>query len=227
MSLAIEPVLPALDWTTLKARFKQLQIQTQNVFQNWQIRVHRALSWLKRAAELPDDEPDLKFMLMWVSLNSLYSRWDAARNAPGQDNAARSKFIVRVCAMDQERIGTLLRRHRSLIKKLLENPFLSSTFWRDPSNPKAKGWATQDANYLDRNLKNNDSCRVLEQVLDRLYVMRGQLMHGAATGGGKLNRQTLKYCLELLRVFTPVLIYMAIEHGANDDWPDLCYPPLT
>ena len=38
-----------------------------------------------------------------------------------------------------------LRRYRPLVKKLLEDPFLSTSFWRDPFNPKAKGWGAADA----------------------------------------------------------------------------------
>jgi hypothetical protein len=112
------------------------------------------------------------------------------------------------------------------VNKLLENFYLSNTFWRDPRNPKAKQWAAQDAHHLDRNLKDGAHNKVLAQVMDRLYVLRGQLMHGAATGGGKLNRQTLRYCLWLLELLTPLLIHVVIEHGRHDDWPDLCYPPI-
>ena len=216
---------PPLSYATLRPRFKQRQAETNNVYQNWQIRVHRSLSWLKRSEEMPDDQPDLKFMLLWVSLNALYSRWDGERNAPAHEASARSRFIVKICRMDGGRVGQFFQRHRGLVKKLLEDPFLSPVFWRDPANPKAKGWATQDANYLDRNLRAREWCKLLEQVSDRLYVLRGQLMHGAATGGGKLNRQSLKYCLTLLQLAVPLVVHVVIEHGAHDDWPDLCYPP--
>jgi hypothetical protein len=217
------------DWQSLRTRFKQLQVQTGGVHQDWQIRVHRSLSWLKRAEELigiEDGGADLRFMLLWVSLSALYSRWDAVRNAPWPDADARGRFVERVCCWDRERVGRTLRTQRPLVKKLLENFYLSNTFWRDPTNPKAKGWAAADANYLDRNLRDGEYCKVLGQVTDRLYVLRGQLVHGAATGGGKLNRQTLKYCLALMRVLTPLLIDVTLEHGWGEDWPELCYPPV-
>lgn len=216
-----------LDPTSLKAVFKQRCAESNNVFQNWQIRVHRSLSWLKRAREIPDDQPDLKFVLLWVSLNSLYSRWDTQQNAPAQDAAARTMFIERVCSWDDATVRAMLQQHRPLIKTLLENFYLSNVFWRDPSHPKAKGWGTEDANFLDRNLKEDRICRVLEQACDRLFVMRGQLVHGAATGGGKLNRQTLKHCLMLLDRVVPTLLQIVIERGRSDDWPELCYPPLN
>ena len=56
MATAADQSLPEHTWDTLRARFKQMQVKTNNVYQNWQIRVHRSLSWYKRALALPDDE---------------------------------------------------------------------------------------------------------------------------------------------------------------------------
>ncbi len=210
----------------LKARFKQLQQQTNNVYQNWQIRVHRSLSWYRRAAEIPAEQPETRFILLWISLNCLYSRWDAAQNAPGKDTAARDEFLARICRMDPVLIEALLRRYRPLLRKLLEDPFLSNTFWRDPFDARSKGRAAEDANHLESNLKSGDYRRLLGQVMSRLYVLRGQLVHGASTGGGRLNRKPLSYGLQLLVEIVPLIIHVVLEHGCSDDWPELCYPPI-
>lgn len=216
----------ALNHDALRARFKARQTETNNVFQNWQIRVHRALSWMKRAGDLPEDQPELKFLLLWISFNCLYSRWDAEKNAPGQDSAARDAFIGRIYQMDPKTIEAMVRRYRPLIKKLLEDPFLSTMFWRDPLNPKAKGWGAADAHYIDQKLKAGEFCKLFGQAVDRLYVLRGQLVHGAATGGGRLNRKPLSYCLQLMAETIPLIIHIVIEQGCHDDWPELCYPPI-
>lgn len=225
MTLSTSPTTS--EWAHLRSRFKEIQQDTGGVFQNWQIRVHRSLSWFKRALELPDgDQDDVKFMLLWVSLNALYSRWDAERNAPAHDGFARQQFIVRVCELGPIAVRDVLQRQRPYLKKLLANCYLSNTFWRNPDSPDAKARAVEDASYYDRNMKAKDYGRLLGQVMDRLYVMRGQLMHGAATGGGSLNRETLKYCLQIMQTFVPLIIGVVIDGGANDDWPELCYPPL-
>src|SRR5271154_5693203 len=83
---------PQLTGDALKARFRQLSLQTNNVHQNWQIRVHRAISWLRRADELPE-LTEARFLFFWITLNSLYSRWDVETNAPGRDTEARSRFV--------------------------------------------------------------------------------------------------------------------------------------
>jgi hypothetical protein len=220
-------VLEIADLTAdaLKARFKRLCAETNNVHQNWQIRVHRSLSWLKRAGQFDAKQPEAKFLFMWISLNSLYSRWSPEKNAPDIDGRARKDFLAKVCALDKGVILERLRQSRGLVKKLLSDPFLAEVFWRDPQHPKAKGWATEDSNYLDRNLKSGEVVRVLGQVVDRMFVLRGQIVHGASTGGSKLNRKTLNYCLLMLEIIVPVMQQIVIDHGCNDDWAALCYPP--
>ena len=109
----------------------------------------------------------------------------------------------------------------------MENPYLTADFWRQHDHPKAKGWATADANYLDKHLKEGHVCVVLGQILQRLAVFRGQLVHGASSGGSRLNRGSLKYCTMTMEVLLPLMIHLVIEHGCSDDWPDLCYPPIT
>lgn len=219
-------MLHGVSYETLRPRFKQRCEESKNVFQNWQIRVHRSLSWMKRAAVLPEDDLDLRFMLLWVAFNSIYARWDLERNAPASDPQSRDAFCHRLCDWDSPAVKELLRGNKGLVKKLVENFFLSNVFWRSPGEPAAKTNAVADAAYIERNLQTGQVGRVFCQVCDRLYVMRGQLMHGAATGGGRLNRQTLKYCLTMLGKIAPLAVSITIENGANDDWPELCYPPI-
>ena len=217
----------SLDPVSLKARFKQLQQQTNNVHQNWQIRLHRALSWHRRVVELPEDQPEAGFLFLWIAFNSLYSRWSAQTNAPDVDSHARKDFLRKICQLDADgRIPALLRQNRGLVKKLLANHYLAQVFWREPTNPKAKGWGAEDANYLDRHFKHGEFCTVLEQVVDRLFVFRGQLVHGASSSGSRLNRTTLRYCTEMLRMLVPAMILIAMDQGCGDDWPELCYPPV-
>ena len=84
--------LPQLTPEMIKVRFKLLQGQTNNVYQNWQIRVHRSLSWFNRSTQLPADQPETKFLLLWISFNCLRSPQppvssDASSESPRRSNA--------------------------------------------------------------------------------------------------------------------------------------------
>lgn len=176
---------------------------------------------------MPDTENDVRFMVLWVAINSLYARWDNLRNTPHYDSDSRNAFLEMVYGWDQTTFNGLISAKRGLILKHLENPFLSGVFWRDPHHPDAKTHATEDARHLDNNFKNKSHLKVLKQAFDRLYVLRGQLMHGAATGGSKLNRKTLNYGVLLLMSVMPTILETTIDYGSHDDWHDLCYPPIS
>jgi hypothetical protein len=216
---------PSLDPDALKLRFKARCQASNNVYQNWQVRVHRSLSWTKRAMQFDQDQPEARYLFLWIALNSLYSRWNVQKNVPDQDSVARDGFLDKLCPQDAAPFADKLHRHQGLVKKILSDPYLSEIYWREPDHPKAKGWAIADVNYLNLNFKNHDYAKVLKQVMQRLFVLRGQIVHGASTGGSRLNRSGLRYCLQLLEIFVPVIQHQVIERGCNDEWPDLCYPP--
>ncbi len=177
---------------------------------------------------MPADQPEARFLFLWIALNSLYSRWNPQTNAPDADLHARRDFLQKLCQLDAEgAIPALLHQNRGLARKLLGNAYLVHVFWRDPLNAKAKGWGAEDANHIDSHFKHREYCTVLEQVVDRLFVFRGQLVHGASSSGSRLNRTTLRYCTEMLGRLVPLTIQLVMERGCNDDWPELCYPPVA
>ena len=47
---------------------------------------------------------------------------------------------------------------------------------------------------------------ILDEILARVYLMRCQLVHGAATYGGKLNRTSLKRCVMMMQRLLPALL---------------------
>jgi hypothetical protein len=51
-------------------------------------------------------------------------------------------------------------------------------------------------------------------------------MHGAATHGGKLNRDSLRRCSIMLGHLLQAALLVLIDHGSDEDWGEMCYPPL-
>ena len=108
---------------------------------------------------------------------------------------------------------------------LLDDEYLSGYFWQEPSASRARQSrrAAHDAHtwYIEKRWT-----MVLDEILDRVYLMRCQLVHGAATYGGKLNRTSLKRCVMMMQRLLPALLLVWIDHGADEDWGPMCYPPM-
>ena len=210
----------------LTARLKQRCPQPAGAMLNFYLRVHRGVSWLQQSEDCSVDMADARFLFAWIALNSLYAKWNPQLNLPATDHGARKEFLSRLCNHDcHEQIHQLLRSLRPQIKRLFENPYLSETFWRDPAHPKAKGWGMQDDKHLDTHLKHREVFALLEQIMSRLSVLRGQLVHGASTSKSKLNRGTLTTSQQLLEKLVPQFILLMIDRHCDDTWPEVCYPP--
>jgi len=192
------------------------------------IRIHRALSWLARAEQL-DEGADRDFALLcrWISFNSLYGQWQETAREPAADRKSWRGFLDRILDLDTEdRVGEIVTQTRQLIESILDDEYLSRFFWEEPSGIRARKSrkAKFDARtwYLEKRWG-----MILDRVIERIYLMRCQLVHGAATYGGKLNRIALGRCSTMLGHLLPAVLVVMIDHGADQDWGKMCYPPLT
>jgi len=62
-------------------------------------------------------------------------------------------------------------------------------------------------------------------VLDRLYTVRNQLIHGGATYQSKVNRSQVKDASEILSFLVPLIIDIMITN-INEDWGTINYPVI-
>jgi hypothetical protein len=100
----------------------------------------------------------------------------------------------------------------------LKNKYLDPRFWRDTAQP--TGIHTK----YHRGLRlYHDHCwgAILEYTLERIAVLRGQIVHGVATRGNLLNRQSLQRCRKVLESRLPVMLQLVIKHRADDEWPPI------
>lgn len=192
------------------------------------IRFHRACSWLARVETLAENEDvNLALVSLWIAFNSLYGQWDEARREPKPDRECWRAFVVRVLRLDRTcHVVNSLQEHKRLVISLLEDDYLSGFFWRDPSarRPGQSRRAKRNVQtwYLDGRWT-----MILDELFDRIYLMRCQLVHGAATYGGQLNRTSLRRCVWMLQSLIPAFLMAWIDHGADEDWGPMCYPPLN
>jgi hypothetical protein len=185
------------------------------------IRIHRACSWLQRVEDLAEGDLDEQLILQWIAFNSLYGRWNRSRRSPEPDGETIHGFLTRVMKLDEGgRVATLLDEERKTVLAIFADDFLADYFWEDgrgsgPIRHKVPGW------YVERR-----HGMILEKLIDRIYLLRCQLVHGAATFHGKLNRTALQNCSGLLNQLIRVFILTIVDFGAEEDWGSLCYPPL-
>jgi hypothetical protein len=126
-----------MDITMLRRGFKAVCKATDNRFQNFQIRIHRSLSWLDRAMELdPEKHPDGRLLYSWIALSSLCGAWDTGAGYPVRDSESRKAFVDMLIRIDGgKRLAEQLRVLESDILWLLENKFLDPRFWKNPQEP--------------------------------------------------------------------------------------------
>jgi hypothetical protein len=191
------------------------------------IRFHRACSWLARVEQMPEGQDhDLALISLWIALNSLYGQWDSCKREPRADRESWRAFVDRILSLDRDGyVAGALQEHKRLVMTLLEDEHLSSFFWEEPCIKRAgqsrKAAYSAQTWYIERRW-----AKVLDEILDRVHLMRCQLVHGAATYGGKLNRTSLRRCVIMMQRLLPALLLVWIDHGADEEWGTMCYPPV-
>jgi hypothetical protein len=206
-------------WKPTKERLQAIDRSHPTV-----VRVHRSLSWLAR---VEDDqlEPDFVLLCRWIALNSLYGAWNpAAGQVIGHQESLRL-FLDRIIELDQDgRLNAVLTEHKRLALALLEDKYLIGYFWErsetlggrpNRDRHRAQGWYVEGRWLV-----------ILESVLERIYLLRCQLVHGAATFGGKLNRTAVSGSSTMLGPLVPAILEVVVLHGADEDWGSMCYPPV-
>jgi hypothetical protein len=191
------------------------------------IRFHRACSWLAKTEALAnDEEADLVLINQWIALNALYGQWNAQHSEPLPDRQCYKAFMDQILRIDVTGyIAAALTDNRPLVLAILEDEYLAKFFWQSP---------TAETRRSARNVKHRAQSWffeknwtvTLDHLLDRIYLLRCQLVHGAATCGGKLNRVSLRRVSGMLEHLLKAILLVVIDHGAEEDWGELCYPPL-
>ena len=182
------------------------------------IRIHRACSWLQRVEDLGDNAAlDAVLLYRWIAFNSLYGRWNESANEPEPHWLGVRSFAIRIGELDKDgHLPAMLETHRKLVMAIFEEEYLTRFFWEDPSDGRAR--KSQKTKFDARTwyIENRHSM-ILERVLERLDFRRCQLVHGAATFGGALNRTAVNRCGIMLGQLLPAVLLVIIDHGHDED----------
>ena len=71
-------------------------------------------------------------------------------------------------------------------------------------------------------LAHQQVAELLGLVLDRLYTVRNQLIHGGATYKSKVNRSQVKDASEILEFLLPIIIDIMLTN-IDEDWGTISY----
>ena len=193
------------------------------------LRVHRALSWLRRA-DAEQDDLDVRFILLWIGFNAAYAGdLDRAFDGAGNERARFDDFFAALVRMDSNnRIYSVIwDRFSQEIRLLLDNRYVFAPFWKHYGGEVGGGgWeftfeaAKRAAN---RALAQRDTPVVLSILFDRLYVLRNQLVHGGATWNSNANRNQVRDGAALLGCLLPVFIDLMMDNP-DEEWTMPNYP---
>lgn len=195
----------------LKARLKATGEQHA---EDWRIRLHRAISWLGRA-EREEADPDARFIFLWIAFNAAYAH-EFGFEKPEREQFAR--FLDTLLSVDADgRLHQLLfARFTGPVRTLIDNRHVFEPFWRalrehDASDRWKEQFEASQRAAL-RAVVSMETRTVLGIVLDRLYVLRNQLMHGGATWNSRVNRAQVRDGVNLMQALVPVLIGFMLDH---------------
>ncbi|MDH5859190.1 HEPN domain-containing protein [Lampropedia aestuarii] len=196
---------------------------------NLSLRVHRALSWLQRAEQA--DDHDGRFIFLWIAFNAAYATEIEERHRLTEQDGFNA-FVGKLHALDEsKRMDALVwKTFAGPIRVLLDTPYVFQSFW-DWQNGKIKDdeWKLKFANgkkAAKLALSESNTPVVLAIVLNRMYTLRNQVMHGGATWNSSTNRKQLRDCTHLLEQLVPLIIELMMD---NPDtlWGEACYPVVS
>ncbi|MEH6448927.1 MAG: hypothetical protein V7765_09670 [Oleispira sp.] len=187
-------------------------------------RLHRSLSWLKAAGEqLKADNVDQAFINLWISFSACFY-------IEGEESI--DPFIEKLVALDdQQRIYTCLwSEYSGSVKALIKNPYVFAEFWQAQrlKGEQREAWrisfdqsSVEALNCLSR----KKVAPLFSIVLDRLYVLRNQVLQGGATYQSQVNREQVGDGIALLSSIMPIIISIMLN-SSEEDWGEIAYPVI-
>jgi hypothetical protein len=194
------------------------------------LRTHRAISWLTRAASLLNEDPDASFIFCWIAFNAAYAK----DMDDGTVSAARNdfqNFFERLVNCDtEERIShEIWYQYKGLVSELLDNKFIFSPFWKfHNGDDRYANWKTRFENskkVAAYAIEDKETSKILSVIFDRLYVLRNQLVHGGATWNSQVNRKQVRNGAELLIALIPIFVDTMMSNS-NEEWGAPYYPVI-
>ena len=208
---------------------QQLRSLRSNLSDAHATRLHRSISWLNCASE-QEDNLDLKLISLWISFNACFAVDEGSCESLAERNAFQS-FIKKIVEHDSKEdiYASLWQTYSGPVKALIKNPYVFHGFWSAKRlNKQDESWRVnfdQSSVAALNSLSRKQVPDLLSIVLDRLFVLRNQLLHGGATYQSQVNRQQVKDGGKLLGALLPIIISIMLD-APEENWGEIYYPVL-
>lgn len=191
------------------------------------IRLHRAISWYK-AAKAQETDPDISFITYWIAFNACYGTTEI-NPLEKKERDRFAHFTNQLSAIDKQDMlyNILWDKFSGPIRILIDNKFAFKPFW-EAQKGKEIDWEKAFLNEKQKAFKllnGRNVSELLQIVIQRLYVVRNQLVHGGATYKSSVNRAQVKDAQRILSYLIPAIIELMIENS-DLNWGDISYPVI-
>jgi len=207
----------------------QLRSQRPNLSDTHATRLHRSISWLTCASE-QEDNLDLKIISLWISFNACFAVDEGSSESLAERDAFQN-FIKKIVEHDikEDIYASLWQTYSGPVKALIKNPYVFHGFWSAKRiNKTDESWRLlfdQSSVAALNSLSRKQVPELLSIVLDRLFVLRNQLLYGGATYQSKVNREQVKDGGKLLGALLPIIINIMLT-APEENWGEIYYPIL-
>ena len=217
-------------------------------------RMYRALSWLKRAEQMKEEEDiDLAFIVYWIAFNAAYGEYEnpkeIVRDERKKEKEKMKLFLNKIveCSLKGGKKGIMQDIFHTLKAKqkmmaVLKNIHIDEQFWHELPNNYSD---VQRIDTVKKNVEKRvitglpqrmmgaekggrmDIEKLMRDTFYNLYTLRNQIMHGGATLRSSVNRRQIEDGLEVIAYFVPRIINVMLEHPNPSHysyWGRLAFP---
>ena len=237
----------------LVARFNGFKsCYDDSLYSRFMLRMVRSTSWLARAEhelfgrETPD--PDAAVVFYWIAFNAAYAD-DRADGSDYDEQGVFNDYFGRLLIYDKaDAICSALRSEFSKDEFLsfINNQYLYAEFWKNHrGDPKHSDWQAKferenqeaelafDRVMMRANARSRGDVqtrrvtgqRALRPLFNRIYVLRNQVMHGAATYKSRLTGPHVRDGARIMALLVPVFLDLMMDNPGVD-WGISRYPPI-
>ncbi len=215
-----------MDYSLLKNKQREVR---GGFSENLALRVHRALSWLNKSEQCNEDQ-DSQFIFLWIAFNAAYAQdTEVLRHT---ESEAFSKFISKLIEMDDKGdfSNLIWSQFSSTIRVLLDNKYVYQPFWEYQNGKITETeWKERFSKAklaASHALSNKNTDVIICIVLQRVYTLRNQIIHGGATWNSSANREQIRDGVAFLSELLPIIVDVMMN---NPDtlWGDANYPLIS